>query len=67
MPEQRMLLPCERSLSILACCMCFIAVPLAGLGILLGLLSVSKTTDRPWLGITGLGLSLLGVVLPMVL
>ena len=33
----------------------------------MGLLSIAKTSDRPWLGITGLGLSLLGVLLPMVL
>ena len=55
------------SLSILTCCLFCIATPLAGLGILLGLMSVAMTSDRPWLGITGLGLSMLGVVLPIVL
>jgi hypothetical protein len=54
------------SLSILTCCVILIAMPLAGLGILLGLMSLAMTSDRSWLGITGLGLSLLGVLLPMV-
>ena len=54
-------------LSILTCCVFYIAMPLAGVGILLGLMSVAMTSDRPWLGITGLGLSMLGVVLPIVL
>lgn len=54
------------SLSILACCVFYFAMPLAGLGILLGLLSIAMIPDRPWLGITGLGLSIIGFVLPMV-
>jgi hypothetical protein len=53
-------------MSILGCWSIFIAVPLAGLGILLGIYSIVSFPKAPALGIVGLTLSLLGGVLPVV-